>query len=200
MNIEVEKSSFWEEKYLTGQTPWDLHQPNPVFLDLLKEGKLLQQCKMLIPGCGKGHDAIAAAKHGYDVTAVDFSGKAISIGSEIGKKENLKIDFQIKDIFQMDGLFENSFDAVYDYTLFCAINPDRRAEYSEKIFQLLKKGGKFAVILFPLGESEDGPPFGINPDEFYKMFSKKFKLCFSSRNINSVEPRKGREMLQIYMK
>jgi methyl halide transferase len=200
MLTEEDKAEFWEEKYLSEQTPWDLGQPNPAFIQLLKDNKFLQSCKILIPGCGRGYDAAAAAKYAYDVTALDFSHKAIYYAKELAEKENLPIKFLVKNIFELDESFNNSFDAIYDYTFFCAINPDRRIEYSEKSFELLKAGGKFIAVLFPVEKREGGPPFSVNPSEFYQMFSKKFRLCLSSKNINSVDQRKGSEVLHLYVK
>jgi methyl halide transferase len=200
MPLEIEKAEFWEEKYLSEQTPWDLGQPNPAFVKLLKDNIFLKPCKILIPGCGKGYDAIAASKLGYDVTALDFSSKAISIAEETARKENLQIKFLIKDIFELDNSFNKSFDAVYDYTFSCAINPDKRNELSEKVFDLLISSGKFISILFPVEKKEGGPPFSMDPSDFYRIFSKKFQLCLSNKNIDSVEPRRGREVLHIYLK
>jgi SAM-dependent methyltransferase len=200
MLTEEDKAEFWEEKYLSDQTPWDLGQPNPAFIQLLKDNKFLQPCKILIPGCGKGYDAVAAAKFGYDVTALDFSNKAIYFAKELAEKENLRIKFLVKNIFDLDESFNKSFDAIYDYTFFCAINPDRRSEYSEKCFELLKVGGKFAAVLFPVEKRDGGPPFGVDLSDVYRIFSKKFRLCLSSKNIDSIGPRKGREVLHHYIK
>lgn len=200
MPSEVETAEFWEEKYIKDQTPWDLGQPNPVFIQTLKDNEFLQPCKILIPGCGRGYDAVAAARLGYDVTGLDFSPKAISFANELSKKENQKINFLVKDIFEMEDSFNDSFDAVYDYTFFCAINPDKRNQYANKIHNLLKDNGKFVAVLFPVEKRDGGPPFSVDLLESYKLFSQKFQLCFSSKIINSIQPRKGREILQYYIK
>ncbi len=199
MTDTVDHPGFWDEKYVNEQAGWDLKTPTPVFIDLLNESKFIKPCKMLIPGCGKGYDAVAAALRGYDVTGVDFSTAAVSFAAGLAAEANVKINFIVEDIFNLsEEIF--SFDAVYDYTTFCAINPERREEYADKLARLIKPRGKFIAILFPIDGMEGGPPFNIDPVEFYTNFSHHFKLEYSSRIINSIKPRRGKEMLQVYIR
>lgn len=200
MSIDADNASFWDEKYKNDETRWDLNGPNPAFLEIINNKKIIEPCKILIPGSGKGHDAVAAAKKNFEVTALDFSEYAINIGKDLAQKENVKINFICEDIFNLDEVYENSFDAVYDYTMYCAINPERRNEYAEKISSLLKMNGKFIALLFPVEEREGGPPFSIDIIDTYKIFSKYLRFSFSSKKINSHQRRKGREQLHVYIK
>lgn len=200
MTLTVDNSSFWDEKYEKGETGWDLKNPNSVFLEVLNDKKIILPGKILIPGCGKGYDAVEAAKKSFDVTALDFSQNAISFAKNLAEKENVKINFLVEDFFNLDENFNNSFDAVYDYTMFCAINPERRKDYAKKISLLLKPGGKFIALFFLVEEREGGPPFGINILDTFKIFSNYLKLSLSNRQINSIELRKGGEVLQVYVK
>ncbi|KAK1987125.1 thiopurine S-methyltransferase [Colletotrichum cereale] len=87
-------SAFWEEKY----TPWDRGGPSLALLDLLTTRPDLvppphppaerapcgggNKPTALVPGCGKGHDALLLANLGYDVLALDFSPAAIAEAKE----------------------------------------------------------------------------------------------------------------------
>ncbi|KAK2012581.1 thiopurine S-methyltransferase [Colletotrichum eremochloae] len=79
-------SAFWEEKY----TPWDRGGPSLALLDLLTTRPDLvpppqsnsNKPTALVPGCGKGHDALLLANLGYDVLALDFSSTAIAEAKE----------------------------------------------------------------------------------------------------------------------
>ncbi|GKT49140.1 putative thioredoxin reductase [Colletotrichum spaethianum] len=86
-------SGFWEEKY----TPWDRGGPSLALLDLLttrpdlvppplapagQEPSNNNRPTALVPGCGKGHDALLLANLGYDVLALDFSPTAIAEAKE----------------------------------------------------------------------------------------------------------------------
>ncbi len=192
--------SFWEEKYEKDQAGWDTGNVNPIFLQLINKNHFLQPGRILIVGAGKGYDAIEAAKKGFEVTAIDFSSKAILYAEELAKRSNLKIDFLVEDIFKISDDFYNSFDIVYDYVFYCAIDPEKRKEYANVVFNLLKPSGKFVCILFPVDNRIGGPPFSVDPVEFYENFSRHLKLEFSSRIVDSIKPRKGREILQIYVK
>jgi 2-polyprenyl-3-methyl-5-hydroxy-6-metoxy-1,4-benzoquinol methylase len=200
MYAPVDKQSFWEEKYNKGEINWDLKSPNPVFADLLEKMNFISSGKILIAGCGKGYDAVLAAEKGFEVIAVDFSETAINFAKKFAEKKGVKINFLCEDIFKLSDDYLESFDVVYEYTTYCAINPSRREEFAEKISSLIKPEGKLISVLFPVEKREGGPPFGLDLMEFYKNFSKYLNLEFSTKIINSIPPRRGREILQIYFK
>ncbi len=201
MNSEkLNDPNYWDEKYNSNNTGWDMKSSNPVFVDLLKEKKIINPCKLLITGSGKGYDAIAAAEEDYEVTAVDFSTKAIEIARHLAEQNSVQINFLQKNLFDLPLEFINYFDAVFDYTTYCAIHPSRRQEYAEVMSKVIRPGGKLIALLFPVDGREGGPPFNIDILVFYKLFSKYFQMEFSTNKINSIKPRKGREVLQIYKK
>ncbi len=196
----IDKPAFWEDKYKNDQANWDMKSPNPVFIELLDNPDFLKEVKMFITGCGKGYDAVAAAKKGYDVTANDFSSAALDFAKALADENNVKINFLNEDIFNLGKEYDENFDLVYEYTTYCAINPGRRKEFAKKISSLLKKDGKLITVLFPVDDREGGPPFRIEPIEFYKNFSEYLSLELSTKQINSVKPRAGNEILQVYVK
>jgi len=203
LNLQIKKldnPKYWNEKYTSNNTGWDMKSSNPVFVELLNKGKFIKPCKLLITGSGKGYDAIEAAKLNYEVTAVDFSPEANKIAKVSAGNLADKIEFLEMDLFDLNKSHKNGFDAVYEYTTFCAINPVRRKEYVNILADVLKTGGTLIALLFPIDDRESGPPFNIDILESYKLFSEKFTLKFSTFNINSIKPRAGKEVLQIYIK
>ncbi len=155
----TDAASFWDEKYLNNEDRWDMKTPTPVFENLIVSQQFIKPGKILILGCGKGYDAILAAKKGFDVYAVDFSIEAIKFAKKMAEEENLKINFLLYDIFDLDSIYKNQFDYIYDYVTYCAINPERRKEYAAKISNLLKQNGKLVALLFPVEERGGGPPY-----------------------------------------
>ena len=196
----LDKASYWDEKYLNNQITWDLKGHNPVFEEIIKKAEFILPGKILITGCGKGYDAVLAAKYGFEVTAIDFSPRAIEFACELAKKKEVKVNFIAKDIFLLEDDYFQKFDYVYEYVTYCAINPDRRKEYLSKISTLIKPSGKLIAHLFPIDDRVGGPPFSLNATDFYKMASEYFKLVLSTKKINSIKPRAGKEILQIYLK
>jgi len=59
-------------------------------------------------GCGTGRHSLELARRGYDVTGIDLSPSMIEKAKTMAQKENLKIDFQIRDA--RDFNFNESFD------------------------------------------------------------------------------------------
>jgi len=196
----VNEQEFWNSRYQNKNVGWDLKSPTPVFQHILKEKKIINSGKLLILGSGYGYDAVEAAKVGFEVTAVDFSPSALSFAKELAKKEKVNIDFIQKDFFKLETDTSSGFDAVYDYVTFCAIDPLRREEYAKLINALLKCGGVFIALWFPVEERESGPPFGINLEETESIFSKFLKLKSSTIEKDTIKQRRGREVLQIYRK
>jgi SAM-dependent methyltransferase len=195
-----DSASYWDELYRDNMAVWDIQTPTPVFEKLLDAQKFIKPGKILIPGSGKGYDAVAAAKKGYEVYAADFSVTAVKFAEELARKENVKINFIVEDVFKLDTIYGEYFDYVYDYVTYCAFVPERRIEYIEKTSRFLKPDGKLIALLFPVEKREGGPPFAVDVQEFYSMASRHLTLIFSSKIIDSIKPRKGREVLQIYYK
>ena len=65
--------------------------------------------KIIIPGCGNGHDALYLAHKGHDVYAIDFSTVAIKRLRVKAEKEKLKINILHKDYFKLSNYY-NFFD------------------------------------------------------------------------------------------
>lgn len=202
MQFNTDSPEFWDEQYKKNDAGWDMKSATPAFTELLKNTTVFGEDKghILVAGGGKGYDAVEAAKQGFTVTAVDFSSSAIQHTKILASEENIKINLLCEDIFLLPEIYNNKFDFVYDYTTYCAFNPQRRKEYAKKLYNILKPNGKVVAILFPVEKRAGGPPFGIDNLETYKLFSEYFSLQYFSKIINSIKPRRGRELLHIYKK
>jgi methyl halide transferase len=200
MTILVDEQAFWDSIYQNDKAGWDLKTPTPVFQRILKEKKILDSGKLLILGSGYGYDAVEAAKAGFDVTAVDFSISATEFAKNLAKKERVKVNFITDNFFNLAKNYSSYFNYVYDYVTYCAIHPNRRLEYAGLVKSLLKCDGTFIALWFPVEERDGGPPFGINLKETETIFSKLLKLKSTSSEEDTIKPRKGREILQIYRK
>lgn len=195
---EILSSTFWDEQYKV-KAAWDLNSPNPVFTYLIKN-KIINPSKLIILGSGKGFDAVLASESGFEVTAVDFSEEAINYSIELSRKFNAKVNFINSDMFEIDSNLNNTFDLLYEYVTYCAIEPSKRNQFIDLVKRLLKPGGRFITVLFPIDGRGGGPPFSVNQEEFIRNLSADFKLELMIKNIPSVKPRKGKEILLIFRK
>ena len=71
------KCEDWQRHYEENDLGWDLGQVAPPFVKLWQEEKL-PLGKVLVPGCGRGHEVVFLAENGFDVTAIDFSSGAVT--------------------------------------------------------------------------------------------------------------------------
>ena len=61
----------WEEHYRSGDLPWDKGAASPALLEALTRVPI--RGRVLVPGCGLGHDVRALAAAGAEVVGLDLS-------------------------------------------------------------------------------------------------------------------------------
>ena len=194
---DVNSPEKWESDYRGHTDGWDLGGPTPVFRRLLSTGQF-EPGRMLVPGAGRGHDAREFARRGFGVTAVDFSPFAVAEMRRLATAEAPIAIFE-GDLFVLPSALDRSFDYVLEYTCFCAIDPQRRAEYADLVARLLKPGGFYIDLAFPLDGRPGGPPFAVTPSEVIDLFGQRgFALLKREIPIDSVSPRRGAEELLIF--
>jgi cyclopropane fatty-acyl-phospholipid synthase-like methyltransferase len=167
------KETDWQERYQTEDTPWDKGEPAPGLVDWLKVQTLDPETRVLVPGCGRGHDASAWAKAGFDTTAMDLAELALSDARE--KYESLPNLAFFPGNF-LDEKPQEPYDLIFEHTLYCAIDPARREDYAKSLPNWLKPGGYFLAIHFIFPLDEEGPPFGASKDEIINRFQTNFTL------------------------
>jgi SAM-dependent methyltransferase len=148
-----------------------------------------------VPGCGRGHDARLLAQRGYHAVGFDFAEAAITEARALAATEGSAARFERRDVFTLAADFAGAFDAVWEYTCFCAIDPARRAEYVEVMRAILKPGGTFLGCFYPLREGGDGPPFPVALAEVERLLAPGFRVQESRAPAASVERRRGLEWL-----
>ena len=185
---------FWNDRYLTNKTEWDLKQVSPPLKTFIDELKNKNQ-KILIPGCGNAYEAGYLINSGFhQVTLVDIS--TVLIEKLKQKFANQPIKIIMGDFFHL----EESYDLILEQTFFCAINPELRPDYVKQAYKLLKPGGRIAGLLFNTEFNQQGPPFGGNQTEYEKLFKPYFELVQLGESKNSVLPRQGSELFFEFLK
>ena len=196
---DVSSPSFWENNYRSGRTGWDLGMPTPVFQRLAESGDF-QPGKMLVICAGRGYDARMFASLGFEVTAVDFAEEAVQEMLALNEPET-SLEVIQADLFDLPAFMNAEFDYVLEYTCFCAIDPQRREEYINSVANLLKPGGIYIALAFPIGGRTGGPPFVVTPDELVDPLNEMgFELVSREIPDDSVPGREGIEELLILKK
>jgi methyl halide transferase len=184
-------SDRWEERYQTQKTGWDLGQSAPPFVSFLNSPDCPAPGKTIVPGMGRGHEAILFAQKGFEVTGVDFAPSAIEAAQAQAAAKGVKLQTIRRDIFQLVPEWAGQFDYLVEHTCFCALNPDLRSDYVQLVWDLLKPGGEL-IALFWAHNLAGGPPFGVAVAELRQLF-ERFETVQFELALNSLPSRQGEE-------
>jgi len=166
-------SGYWEDRYQTGDMPWEKGEASPGLVDFLAGHPKLPRGSVCVPGCGTGHDVRAWAAAGFDVSGFDLAPSAIRLGEERTRAAGLQAEFRLGN-FLTDAP-PTPFDWVFEHTLFCAIQPRERDDYVRAVLRWLKPNGQYLAVNYLIPD-EDGPPFGTTREEQWLRFSPHFDL------------------------
>ena len=163
----------WEDRYQTGDMPWEKGEPSPGLVDFLAAHPELLKGTVCVPGCGTGHDVRGWAKAGFQAFGFDLAPSAIRLGHEKTAAAGLRAEFRLADFLTDQP--PRQFDWIFEHTLYCAIDPTLREEYAQAVLRWLKPDGQFLAVHYLIPD-QDGPPFGTTREEVVKRFSPQFDL------------------------
>ncbi len=181
---------FWDDRWNNGETFWDLKSASPPLISFFETIKDKNK-RILIPGCGNAYEVDYLMQNGFtQVTVVDISPKLIiqlldRYQAYIGNG----LTIICADFFDLNGMY----DYIIEQTFFCALQPDLRIKYREKMYALLRENGILAGLLFGV-DFPQGPPFGGSKQEYLDLFSSKFQEFKIEECKTSVKPRMGTEL------
>ena len=190
--MQINKDRDWEALYQANETFWDHGAASPGLVDYLVANPRVSPGQALVPGCGRGHDARALAKAGWSVAGLDIAPSSVPLAKSLADKGGLSIDYHVGD-FLGDEPYQ-SFDLVFEHTLFCAIPPSRRDDYTQALHRWLKPSGLYLAVNYMITDDNGEPPFSTTTTELDERFGKTFELL--RRWIpRSYESREGKELM-----
>jgi SAM-dependent methyltransferase len=188
----------WQEAWKAGVTPWDAGASPPALRSLLDRG-LVTGDRVLVPGCGTGYDLATLARADREVIGIDLSNNARAAFLDAHPNLPGIVVYEVTDFFTYESAV--GFDFVWDYTFFCALDPDQRGTWSETMKRLVKPGGMLATLLFPFEDpitGTEGPPWPINT-ELVRGFVEDAFEELEVTDIGQTHPgREGRERLALW--
>ena len=163
----------FEQSYRTGDTPWDSGVPSAE-LDRVLEAGLLPGKTVLEIGCGTGTNAIAFARRGYCVTAVDFVDLAVRRAREKARKAGVDIDFRVGDATRMD--LGGPYDVVFDRGVYHGIRTGNLQGFLKMLERVTRSGTRWLTLAGNAKEPMvNGPPV-VTEDEFRTKLEPLFKI------------------------
>ncbi len=195
LDPENPMSTDWEDRYQRGETPWDKGAPSPGLVDFLARHPVTG--RVLVPGCGFGHDVRALAASAGEVVGMDLAPSAVQGAESFPKVGGER--YVLGDFLNPDPGFCGDFDWVWEHTCFCAISPSVRQAYARAVASALRPGGEFLAVFYldPGNSSPDeGPPFGVDKEELDAIFAADFELLEEWLPLRAYPGREGREWMR----
>lgn len=158
---------YWQQRYDQGTTGWDRGTASPGLDGFLDHAQAAGWRRVLVPGCGRGHEVAALARAGLEVTAVDFAAAALQATSALLQTHGLTAELVQADVLQFSPTV--SVDAIYEQTCLCALHPSLWAAYEQKLYDWLSVGGSL-FALFMQTTNPHGPPFACPLSKMRDLF------------------------------
>jgi len=156
------------------------------FKDLNKKRDKIE---LLDAGCGTGSYALALAKKGYQVKAIDLDAEMISIAESKMKKERVEVDFYRLGILNLKEKFKAaSFDGIYIIgNVLVHLKKEEIKEFLDLAAELLKENGKIFIQIVNyhriLELNLDGLPTIYSKDDSVR-FERNYEYDETENTIN----------------
>ena len=182
----------WEAIYQADDAGWDLGEASPALVHLLSREDLQQPgARILVPGCGTGHDVVALATAGYQAIGMDFAPSAVAAAQQrAGDFEVIAADALVAD----NGIVDHSLDLIFEHTFFCALQPQQREAYALSFARMLKTNGEVWALSMRT-KFDNRQPYDCTPEEYIRIMQGAGFVSIEQEAMEpwSHERRKGRE-------
>lgn len=150
----------WEELYQARDTRWDRGEAAPGLQDFLSAWPdgWPRRGTVVVPGCGRGHDARAWAAAGFEVLGLDLAPTAVAEAHSL-QGPAARLRFLAGDF--LDDPPAAPMDWLFEHTLFCAIPPERRDAYAQSAARWVRPGGHLLAVHYLQPADAEGPPYGV---------------------------------------
>ncbi len=167
--------AFWQERFESQSMPWDRGEPNPALAPLLAQGIVPAGARVLVPGCGAGHEVALLAAAGYRTIGVDYAPAAVGLTRE--RLERAGLDAEVIEADLLEWSPADALDAVWDQACLCALHPDLWVAYAHRLASWVAPGGTLmlmAVQTERAGRREgriEGPPYHCDVNAMRALFT-----------------------------
>lgn len=134
---------FYNFMYLTNP-PWDTGITPPELVSFIESSP---PGKALDLGCGTGTNAIYMAQKGWEVSGVDFVGRAIQTARLKARQARVQVKFYLDDVTHLKGI-AGPFNLILDIGCFHNLQESDKKTYIQNLERLLATGGTFLIYAF----------------------------------------------------
>ncbi len=148
--------NYWEDRYRSNQTPFDVENPDEWIAELELKGQI--GADVLDCGCGPGRTAIYLSERGHHVVGVDISQSAIERARQKATERHVEVEFKRADVLELSEIDE-CFDAVVDIGCFHSLYTDAdRATYAAELHRIRRTGARMFLRAFSVRDPKEGSP------------------------------------------
>jgi SAM-dependent methyltransferase len=166
---DIDYDEVYRDTADSGGPPWDIGGPQPALAEVLDEG--VKGPKVLDIGCGAGDLAIALARRGYDVTAIDISRVAIDMARAKAASEGLTVHFEVQNARDLS-LPSAPFDSVFDSGLLHSLIRRDRGEVDEYLALLPGLAAPGATVFVLAVSAEAGRGWSVTEEFLRAAFAE----------------------------
>ena len=166
---------FWQQRYLTGNTPWDDGQDDPELVAWLASATLgPADGPVAVPGCGSGRDLVLLAQRGIEALGIDCTPMALTLA-----RQRLQAAACSAGLFEADVLAwtpPQPLGAIIERTCLCALHPDVWVRYAVRLHAWLRPGGRLFAQFEQIpraGAAQgllQGPPYHCDINAMHALF------------------------------
>jgi SAM-dependent methyltransferase len=164
--------------YRLGFTPWDGHPIAKSLQDLVEGDQPLTPGSALDVGCGTGDTSIYLAKHGWQVTGVDFVQKAVTKARAKADAATVSVDFKLADATRLfDEGVGSGFGLIVDNGCLHGMSEQDRDSYVREVTAAAAPDARLLLVEFTPGGSFGVP--GIAHEEIERRLASGWTLLSS---------------------
>jgi SAM-dependent methyltransferase len=148
----------WEERYTTGDLPWDTGEPDHHLVDVVRSLPVPPGNALEI-GCGTGTNSLWLARQGFNVLGIDVSQTAIEKGRAKMVDEEVTCRFASLDFFTAE--LPGPFDFVFDRGCYHVFDlAEEQTRFAERVAEQLSPNGLWLSLIGSTEgpERDHGPP------------------------------------------
>jgi cyclopropane fatty-acyl-phospholipid synthase-like methyltransferase len=164
--------------YWLGFVPWDGHPLATSLQELVEGDGALAPGAALDLGCGTGDTSIYLAKHGWQVTGVDFVATAVGKAGAKAQANKVAVNFARADVTRLssEGVGSN-FGLIVDNGCLHGMSAADRDAYVREVTAVAARDARLLLVEFITGGSYGVP--GVDPDEVERRFAADWTLLSS---------------------
>ena len=161
--------------YALGFTPWDGHPQSVTLRGLIEGSDAVPPGSVLDVGCGTGDSSMYLAQHGWHVTGVDFTPKALGKARAKAGAARAAVDFVHADVTHLrESGIGGPFQLIVDNGCFHGMSDGDRGRYVHEITAAAAPGARLFMVAF----KPTGPfgPTGVEQAEIERRFTPTWTL------------------------